>query len=167
MKNLRYEHFTEVKVTSGGAVVSGSVAVIGSLIGVAKTAVAASGEDLMYSVKGVFALTKKSAITPAKGTQVFWDAGNSRISDTASEGVPAGVVVQTPASGDATVLVAINEQVPGANVAFSAGANLVGVDGAGSNAAPLAGTETRLDALETAVLAILTSLKGAGGMKSS
>lgn len=37
--------------------------------------------------------------------------------------------------------------------------NLTGVDGTGSNAAPLAGTETRLDALETTVNAILALLR--------
>lgn len=39
--------------------------------------------------------------------------------------------------------------------------NLTGVDGAGSNAAPLAGTETRLDALEAKVNAILAILRNA------
>jgi capsid protein len=42
--------------------------------------------------------------------------------------------------------------------------NLVGVDGTGSNAAPLAGTETRLDAIEAKINAILASLKAAGLM---
>jgi hypothetical protein len=53
-----------------------------------------------------------------------------------------------------------------AAVAFSAGANLVGVDGAGSNAAPLAGTETRLDAAETAVRNLIVALQVAGLMES-
>ncbi len=52
-------------------------------------------------------------------------------------------------------------------VSYTAGTNLVGVDGTGSNAAPLAGTETRLDAIDTALAAILTSLKNAGLMASS
>lgn len=55
-----------------------------------------------------------------------------------------------------------------ANVAaMGATTNLVGVDGTGSNAAPLAGTESRLDAIEAKVDAILTSLKNAGVMASS
>jgi hypothetical protein len=47
---------------------------------------------------------------------------------------------------------------------FGATANLVGVDGTGSNAAPLAGTETRLDNIEAKINAILTALKNAGLM---
>lgn len=47
---------------------------------------------------------------------------------------------------------------------FGATTNLVGVDGTGSNAAPLAGTETRLDNIEAKINAILTALKNAGLM---
>lgn len=44
-------------------------------------------------------------------------------------------------------------------------ANLVGVDGTGSNAAPLVETEGRLDALEAKVDALIAALKAAGLMK--
>lgn len=67
----------------------------------------------------------------------------------------AGEEVATALDREAAVVEAISSS------------NLVGVDGTGSNAAPLAGTETRLDALETKVNAILTSLKAAGLMASS
>lgn len=42
--------------------------------------------------------------------------------------------------------------------------NLVGVNGTGSNAAPLVGTESRLDAIEAKVDAIIASLKASGQM---
>ncbi len=45
--------------------------------------------------------------------------------------------------------------------------NLVGVDGTGSNAAPLAGTEARLDAIEAKVDALIAALKAASLMSSS
>lgn len=48
--------------------------------------------------------------------------------------------------------------------AIGATSNLVGVDGTGSNAAPLAGTEARLDTIEAKVDAILSALKAAGLM---
>lgn len=48
--------------------------------------------------------------------------------------------------------------------AIGATANLVGVDGTGSNAAPLAGTESRLDAIEAKVDALIAALKAAGLM---
>ena len=51
--------------------------------------------------------------------------------------------------------------------ALGAPSNLVGTDGAGGagDAAPLAGTESRLDALEGKVDALLAALKAAGLMK--
>jgi hypothetical protein len=42
--------------------------------------------------------------------------------------------------------------------------NLVGVDGTGSNAAPLVGTEARLDAIEAKIDAVITALINAGLM---
>jgi ABC-type hemin transport system substrate-binding protein len=54
---------------------------------------------------------------------------------------------------------------PAATVAaLGATSNLVGVDGTGSNAAPLAGTEARLDAVEAKVDALIAALKAAGLM---
>lgn len=51
--------------------------------------------------------------------------------------------------------------------ALGATSNLVGTDGSGGagDAAPLAGTESRLDALEAKVDALLAALKAAGLMK--
>ncbi|NJO48113.1 MAG: hypothetical protein HC840_00190 [Leptolyngbyaceae cyanobacterium RM2_2_4] len=48
--------------------------------------------------------------------------------------------------------------------AIGATTDLVGVDGTGSNAAPLAGTESRLDAIEAKVDAVIAALKAAGLM---
>ena len=45
-------------------------------------------------------------------------------------------------------------------------ANLVGVDGTGSNAAPLVETEARLDVAEAKVDEIISALKAAGLMAS-
>lgn len=55
-----------------------------------------------------------------------------------------------------------------ANVAALASwSNLSGVDGTGSNAAPLAGVNTTFSGLYTKINAILSSLKSAGIMASS
>lgn len=54
---------------------------------------------------------------------------------------------------------------PAANVAvLGATSNLVGVDGTGSNAAPLAGTEARLDAIEAKIDALINAMVTAGLM---
>jgi hypothetical protein len=50
--------------------------------------------------------------------------------------------------------------------AMGATVNLVGVDGTGSNAAPLVETEARLDAIEAKIDALIASLKAAGIMAS-
>ena len=44
-------------------------------------------------------------------------------------------------------------------VAAITSSNLVGVDGTGSNAAPLVGTEARLDAIEAKLNALIAALK--------
>lgn len=50
--------------------------------------------------------------------------------------------------------------------AIGATSNLVGVDGTGSNAAPLDGTEARLDVIEAKVDAVIDALKDAGLMET-
>jgi predicted RecA/RadA family phage recombinase len=146
MQSQRYEVFDEVKVTAAAAVESDEVAELGDLIGVAKSS-AAIGEDVMYATKGVFALAKKAAITPDQGTPVFWDSDPGEITGTAADGVYAGVVYETPAAGDATVKVAINERVPGAHVANTAAADVA--------------------TLVTDFNGLLTALRNAGVLKSS
>ncbi len=48
---------------------------------------------------------------------------------------------------------------PSGVAAMAPSSNLVGVDGTGSNAAPLAGTESRLDALEAKMNELIAALK--------
>ena len=60
---------------------------------------------------------------------------------------------------------AIDAMSPAAHVAvLGTTTNLVGVDGAGSNAAPLAGTEARLDVIEAKIDALINALVAAGIM---
>jgi hypothetical protein len=64
--------------------------------------------------------------------------------------------------------IAEGENPMAANVpAIGTTANLVGVDGTLSNAAPLVGTESRLDAIEAKVDAVIAALKAANLMASS
>lgn len=54
---------------------------------------------------------------------------------------------------------------PAADVAaIGTTSNLVGVNGTGNNAAPLAGTESRLDVIEAKIDEILSAIKAAGLM---
>jgi hypothetical protein len=64
-------------------------------------------------------------------------------------------------------VVASLDKQAAAVAALGATSNLVGTDGSGGagDAAPLAGTESRLDALEGKVDALIAALKAAGLMK--
>ena len=62
--------------------------------------------------------------------------------------------------------VGFNATPAAAIAALGATSNLVGVDGAGSNAAPLVGTEARLDAIEAKVDALIAALKAANLMNT-
>lgn len=57
-------------------------------------------------------------------------------------------------------------QAAAAVAAIGATADLVGVDGTGSNAAPLVETEARLDAIEAKVDEIIAALKASGAMQA-
>lgn len=65
----------------------------------------------------------------------------------------------------AAAIDALHAVAPAASVAaLGTTTNLVGVDGAGSNAAPLVGTEARLDAIEAKIDELLAALVAAGLM---
>ena len=92
---------------SGSAIASGAVVVIGTLIGVALTAIAA-GATGAVRICGVFNLAKLSTDTIAQGALVYWDSTNSRITTTASGNTLAGKAAAAAGNGATTVDVLIN-----------------------------------------------------------
>jgi predicted RecA/RadA family phage recombinase len=154
----------QIKYVLSGTKSAGDVVVVEAGLAVLASG-GVSGETVMADVEGVFEIAKATGAIVA-GDRLWWDAGNSNLTKTELANKFAGIAYEAAASGDATVKISLEPQVfaQAALVSFTAGSNLSGVDGAGSNAAPLAGTETRLDALDTAVSSILTSLKAAGLM---
>ena len=69
------------------------------------------------------------------------------------------------AAAELSAAIDSGSNTPAASVAaLGATVNLVGVDGTLSNAAPLVGTEARLDAIEAKVDAVIAALKAAGLM---
>lgn len=153
---------------AGSAISSGDIVVIGERIGVAMTDIAATSGVGSVSMEGVYSLPKTTSQSWAQGVKLFYDAGTSKLTTTATGNTPAGYAFEAAGTNDTTGLCKLEAKPKQtAIVAFSAGSNLVGVDGAGSNAAPLAGTETRLDALDTAVAAIIANMKASGMMANS
>jgi len=154
-----------ISVTLSGTVTTGSVVVVGSMVGIALTS-GVSGDTIEVMLEGVFLLVKNDSLVISQGDEVFWSTGDEEVNKTATD-TPLGIAIADAAEAATTVFVKLHQipaQGSAANVTYTAGTNLVGVDGSGSNAAPLTGTETRLDAIDTAIAAILTALKNAGLM---
>lgn len=161
-------HVIEFTVPSGG-VTSGAAVLIGSMVGIA----ASTGEEddvIAVNLTGVYEVPKASGAIE-KGARLYYDEGSEDFTTTAEGNTFAGFAWDAQESGDTTVMILLAQaDGPGGSAAFVAditSSNLTGVDGTGSNAAPLAGTETRLDAIEAKINALLGSLQDAGLMATS
>lgn len=149
--------------------VAGQGALVGLIFGVA-TCTVLSGVSAEFATESVFELTKVGSQAWTVGARIFWDDSNKRCTTVGTANTPIGVCTEAVASGAGDVLgrvKLIRPHLQSAIVAYTAGTNLTGVDGAGSNAAPLAGTETRLDAIDTAIAAIIAAMKASGQMANA
>lgn len=88
MKNYVQEGCV-LEVVSAAPVESGSVVSVGSLLGVAQTAAAEAGETLTVSLKGVYELPKAAGVAITQGGKVYYDSGNSEVTDTDNGGANA------------------------------------------------------------------------------
>jgi len=158
---------------AGADIASGDVVDFPGIgIGVAAKDIA-NGATGPVAMCGVFKLPKAVGAI-SQGVRVYWNG--TAITTTASTNTLAGYAFKAALSGDAYAyvkLVQLGDTEPGnlsqAAVVAALGttSKLVGVDGTGSNAAPLVGTEARLDAIEAKIDATLASLKAAGLMATS
>jgi len=131
---------------------------------------ALNGAAVVGQVAGVVELIKETTDNATAGIRMYWDDTEKRLTVDAVGNQLVGLCVEaagTSATSCKILLMGGAEPKVAAIVAYTAGTNLSGVDGTGSNAAPLTGTETRLDAIDIAIAAIITSLKNAGVMASS
>ncbi len=167
MKNF-IQSGDQIIFTAGANLLSGAPVFIGGLVGIVAADVL-SGAVGTASLKGVFSVTKVSAEAWAEGDRVYYDESLAKFTNVKDTDTKfAGYAVEVAANPTSTgKLLLVQPTAQAAIVAYSAGSNLVGVDGTGSNAAPLAGTETRLDAIDTAIAAMITALKNAGLMASA
>lgn len=86
---------------------AGQVLLIGNRVGVALTAIA-NGATGAVRVRGVFTIAKLSTDVVAAGDLLYWDAGNSRLTTTASTHKVAGYAFKAAGSGVTTVEISIN-----------------------------------------------------------
>ena len=82
-----------IVLAAAGAVAVGSVAVIGTQIGVALNAAAASGDLVTYAMEGVFRLPAVNGAAFTAGRRASWDVSSLAFDDEA----------MTPATGDVTL----------------------------------------------------------------
>lgn len=92
--------------TAGADIVSGDFVLIGTIGGIAKTAIA-NGKVGAVHVTGIFNVAKATgAIT--QGAKLYWDNTNKVLTTTASGNTIVGVAAAAAASGDATVAILLN-----------------------------------------------------------
>ena len=101
---------------TGAAILSGAVVVLtagnAGMIGVAVTDIAAATGTGEVEVSGVKELTALNTDTGAVGTDVYWDATNSRITTTATANTYGGKLARAKTNGQTTAHVLLN-RMPG------------------------------------------------------
>ena len=96
-----------VNYVAGSNLSAGAVVVIGVRIAVLLADIA-SGATGAARVQGVFNLAKLSTDVVAQGDLLYWDAGNSRLTTTASTHKTAGYAASASGNGVSTCEVNLN-----------------------------------------------------------
>lgn len=131
--------------SSSVTIASGSINVIGKLVGVATGDIAPSSNGGL-AVRGRFALLKTSGLAIAQGDQVYVNTTTGKVTKTATD-IPLGIATDIAQTGDATVNVKLSGN----------GAEVPGV------AADVAGLTDNTGGAVSTTLAALTALSTAGG----
>lgn len=98
---------------SGSAISSGDVVVVGAMVCVALTDIAASGGVGTLATRGVFDLAKTSGAVIDQGTEVIWDSSASSFDDSAFSASTgdiskACIAWENATTGETTIKVALN-----------------------------------------------------------
>lgn len=96
----------EIKVTAGAAIASGDLVESGAFVGVA-LADAASGEEVIVYVEGVYEVPKLGTDDVSQGDILYFDSGNARLtlSDGSGANQKAGYAVEAAGTGASLVKV--------------------------------------------------------------
>lgn len=98
MKNYDSPAKSVTFIAPSGGVTSGVPILIGSLL-VVPVASADETEKFAGHTEGAFEVTKVGSQAWSQGDTVYWDAGNSRFTKTASGSYKAGVALEAVGSG--------------------------------------------------------------------
>lgn len=142
---------------TGTAITAGSVVVIGKLLGIAATDIAATTGVGTVCLEGVFKLAKNTSTAITQGDQLFWDNTAKEITKVGTD-LPIGTAHESALAADTTVNVNLYEG--GDSVPQAATVAAV----ATANATDLATAQALANQLKTTVNAILTNLKAASLM---
>lgn len=94
-------------VVSGSAVAAKTVKLLGVRVGIVQGA-AAVGETAVVDFEGVYSgVAKLSTDVLADGDVVYWDAGNSRMTSTATSNTKAGYAVGAYGNPTSTMTIAL------------------------------------------------------------
>lgn len=171
-KRIKYTNGT------GSTITSGSIVIIGALIGIALLDIA-DGDSGEVALDGVWELPKVTGTAMTQGDELFYNSGTNKVTKTATDKA-IGCAFADQASGDTTVKVKLYGQGNGIPVAATVAAltDNTGGTGNGTLVAIPATTPADLAAqgvingnvrdnladLAAKVNEILTSVKGAGLM---
>lgn len=103
MKNFVQEGKT-LTLIAPGTVTSGSLVVVGAIIGVAAFD-AASGAEVEVATEGVFTLPKVTTDVVTAGAKLYWDSVAGKLTVTAGTGAKPLVGLATVAAGNGTTTV--------------------------------------------------------------
>jgi predicted RecA/RadA family phage recombinase len=104
MKKLAQKGRIMQYANAGSAIASGDVVVLVQRIGVALEDIATSASGSVQ-LDEVHTLTSDTGTAYAQGDKLYWDAGNSRLTKTATANIPAGEAHEAKVSGGTTAKV--------------------------------------------------------------
>ena len=96
-----------IDYAAGSDIASGAMVSFGVRVGVAVSSILA-GRTGVLVVRGVFASPKLSSDVVAVGANLYWDAGNSRLTLSDSGNVRAGYAARAAGAGATSIEININ-----------------------------------------------------------
>lgn len=95
-------------VNGGTPIAAGAVVLIGKRIGIAIADIAANATGAV-AVEGIWNVAKLGTDVVGQGDLLYWDAGNSRLTTTATSNTQAGFAAAVAGNGVTTVNIKINQ----------------------------------------------------------
>jgi predicted RecA/RadA family phage recombinase len=157
MRNVQDGEFLEY-TNSGSAISAGGIVVVGERIGIAVTDIAATTGVGTLQMDRVHELPKTTSQSWTQGAKLFYDAGTSKLTTTATGNTPAGYAFEAAASSATTGLCKLDAKPKQA-------ATIAAVSTAdGSDAAT---TQTLANDLKASHNDLISKLKAAGVIANS